>query len=422
MPKVTKETVDALEAKRRPDGSQVDGYLWDAELKGFGCKATPAGRKVFIVQYRIGGRSGKAQRVTLGRFGEVTPAEARVRAKAVLGRIAEKQDPAAEERDRKRKLTAGTFREVAERFLTMNDRPGRYWRETRRLIEQNAYPALGPKPFATLQRSDVVALLDETGKRSHAAARQLFAALRPIFPWAMDRGIIEHSPVIGLKGPKPLPSRERVLSPEEIRVFWAAADEFGWLFGPFFQLLLLTGQRREEVAGLRRTELDLDAGVWRLPSAQDFLPQRTKNGLEHQVDLAPQALRILKDLLAASEHHDLIFSTTGKTSISGFSKAKARLDMLMAEKSGKTLKPWRVHDLRRSMATLMGDPLGIDQGVIERLLNHQTGTQSGLMKIYQRQEYREKRRQAMIAWGNWVEQLTSGKPAADNVVVLNARR
>jgi hypothetical protein len=97
------------------------------------------------------------------------------------------------------------------------------------------------------------ALLDVMGKRSHAAARQLFAALRPIFPWAMDRGIIEHSPVIGLKGPKPLPSRERVLSTEEIRVFWAAADEFGWPFGPFFQLLLLTGQRREEVAGLRRT-------------------------------------------------------------------------------------------------------------------------------------------------------------------------
>jgi integrase len=417
MAKISKETVDTLEAKPRPDGSLADGYLWDAELKGFGCKATPAGRKVFIVQYRIGGRSGKAQRVTLGRFGELTPAEARTRAKAVLGRIAEKQDPAAEERERKRKLAGETFRDVAERFLATKAKPGRYWQQTRRLIEQNAYPGLASKLFATVVRRDVVALLDETEKRSQATARLLFAALRPIFPWAVDRGIIELNPIAGLKGPKPLASRERVLSTDEIKAFWAAAGELGWPFGPFFQLLLLTGQRREEVAGLRRTELDLDAGVWCLPSAQDFLPQRTKNGQEHRVDLAPQALRILETLLAG-EHHDLIFSTTGKTSISGFSKAKARLDHIMAAKLSKPLRPWRAHDLRRSMATHMGEQLGIDQGVVERILNHVSGTQGGLMGIYQRQEYREKRRQALMAWGSFVERLTSDQPAADNAVVL----
>jgi integrase len=419
MPKISKETVDTLEATRRPDGSLADGYLWDAELKGFGCKATPAGRKVFIVQYRIGGRSGKAQRVTLGRLGELTPAEARTRAKAVLGRIAEKQDPAAEERERKRKLAGETFRDVAERFLTMNSKPGRYWQQTRKLVEQNTFPALASKPFATVVRSDIVAVLDETGSRSQATARLLFAALRPIFPWAVDRGMIEHNPIAGLKGPKPLPSRERVLSIDEIKVFWVAAGELGWPFGPFFRLLLLTGQRREEVAGMRRAELDIDAGVWCLPSAQDFLPQRTKNGQEHRVDLAPQALRILVPLLA-SERQGLIFSTTGKTTISGFSKAKARLDQIMAAKLSNPLRPWRVHDLRRSMATHMGEQLGIDQGVVERILNHVSGTRGGLMGIYQRQEYREKRRQALMAWGSFVERLTGDQPATGNILALES--
>jgi integrase len=412
MAKITKETVDALKPKQSPDGSNADGYLWDAELKGFGCKATPAGSKVFLVQYRLGGRAGKTQRVTLGRFGDLTPAEARTRAKCVLGGIAAEKDPAAEMRENKKKLAGGTFEEICERFIAARKKPGRYWQENQRLMANKAYPVLGTKLFSAVTRADITLLLDKASEPSSRAksgalsnGRKLFAVICQIFPWAMDRGIIEHNPIAGLKPPSAVTRRKRTLSLEELRVFWAATGEMPWPFGPYFRLLLLTGQRLNEVAGLRWDEIDQRAGIWRLPSAEEFQPPRTKNGQEHSLDLPEQALAILGAL--PSGKHALAFTTTGKTAITGFSKAKRRLDALMASKLGREVKPWRLHDLRRTMATLMGEELDIDQGVIERILNHTSGTQGGLMGIYQRQEYRTKRKAAMTAWGAFVEELTA---------------
>jgi integrase len=192
---------------------------------------------------------------------------------------------------------------------------------------------------------------------------------------------------------------------------------------------------------MRWPELDLRAGLWRMPSAEEYRPKRTKNGEEHIVDLSPQVITILQELPQCGE---LVFSTTGTTPPSGFSKVKRRIDAAMclelnpklwrsfckhggdnedeeiadaaAKKLGFTdakklkasiLRPWRTHDLRRTWATHVGEQLKFREAVVERALNHLTGTQSGLVGVYQRGEFREERREAQLAWGNFVERLVT---------------
>jgi integrase len=438
LTKITKLSVDALQPKRQPDGDLVASYLWDAELKGFGCKVTPAGRKVYLVQYRLGGRAGKTQRVTLGVHGEITADQARRRAKTEFGRIADGQDPAQDQRDKKKKLATGSFKEVCERYLATAGKGNKSWFETRRLLEHDAIPALGKRPIAALSRGEIALLVDAIAARSPAVGRAVFAALRPMFKWCLDRGIIASNPIADLKGPAPVASRDRVLDVVELQAFWRATQAFDWPFGPLLRLLLLTGQRRAEVAGMNWQEIDAEKRLWIIPR------ERTKNGVEHIVDLSPQALAVLYSLPSAGRsdpadnksvpfqfpRNGLIFSTTGETSVSGFSKAKRRLDAVMAQhlpdgdqptaaaESAHSLKPWRLHDLRRTMATLMGEELAVDPGVIERVLNHISGSQGGLQGVYQRQQYRQKRKEALISWGAFVEQLIGTSPSDQKVVAL----
>ena len=215
----------------------------------------------------------------------------------------------------------------------------------------------------------------------------------------------------GMKGPQPLEARDRVLSDEEIKAFWQAASELSWPFENVFKVLLLTGQRREEVAGMRWREIDLDAGTWTIAK------ERCKNGKAHTVDFSPEAVRMLAPLGDAaaprpartSEEADLVFSTTGRTPVSGFSKTKSRIDARMQFILGDKFQPWRTHDLRRTAASGMA-ALGFQPHVIERVLNYVSGAQGGLVGVYQRHEYREERRRAIMAWYAHVMGLLSAVP------------
>jgi integrase len=156
---------------------------------------------------------------------------------------------------------------------------------------------------------------------------------------------------------------------------------------------------------MRWEEIDFHRAIWRLPSKEEYQPQRTKNGEEHVIHLSPQVLAIIAEL--PKEEGGLVFTTTGATSVSGFSKAKARLDCEMNAKLGRDLRPWRNHDLRRTMSTMMGEHLDIDQGVIDRIQNHITGVADGLKGVYQQQRYLQKRKDALLAWGAFIESLVS---------------
>ena len=408
--KITKTAIDELRGEAIAAKKTV--YLWDTDLTGFGALATAKGSASYFVEFRIGGRTAPNRRVSLGKHGALTPSEARSLAKAKLGEVAKGVDVAQAKRDERLKLAAGTFRDVCKRYLDREAKQTRHWQEMRRILERDAMPAFGPQSISTITRQQIRGRLDaivtEQGRKP-SAERKLYVALMPVFKWAMERGAIDSNPMTDLTRPKPAPRRKRVLDHDEIRALWTAADALDWPFGPFYKLLLLTGARREEVAGMRWPELDLQRRIWRLPPAEEFQPRRTKNGLEHVIDLSPQVVAIIEGL--PRMHDGFVFSTTGRTSISGFGRAKERLDGAMEKHLDKPLRPFRVHDIRRTVASLLGDDLDVDQGVIERCLGHLTGTQSGLMGTYQRQQYREKRKQAMALWGAHVSKLVaSGTP------------
>jgi integrase len=419
--KITKRAVDELRSKAKSEGRTL--YLRDEELTGFGALSTKAGGCSYFVEYRTGGRGKTQKRMTIGKHGALTPDEARKRAKEELGKVARGADVAQEKKDAREKLASATFRDLAERYLAMHAKSGRYWAEKRvRLLSLDELKPLQNRPIALIKRADVVAIIDKVKARSHASARVLFSDIRPIFAWALDRAAIEANPMAGMKGPQPLEARDRVLSDEEIKTFWKAASTEGWPFSSVFKVLLLTGQRREEVAGMRWAEVDLDAGSWTIAK------ERAKNGKAHTVDLHPETVRLLDPLGEAAAprlmrnaeaEEDFVFSTTGRTPVSGFSKTKARIDARMQAILGDKFQPWRTHDLRRTAASGMA-ALGFQPHVIERVLNHLSGAQGGLVSVYQRHKYREERKRAIMAWGAHVMGLVNAAELPSKVVKLRA--
>ncbi|WP_245269263.1 tyrosine-type recombinase/integrase [Rhodomicrobium udaipurense] len=376
-------------------------------MAGFGAKATPSGACTYLVQYRVGGRGTPTRRFTIGKHGALTPQQARDIAKEQQGEIKRGVDVAEHRRERREKLSGLTFADAVERYLSVHARPTRYWKEKRARLCSPDTKSLRSRPLALVTRAHVAAVIDAVEGRSTAAARLLFADIRPILAWALDRAMVETNPMEGMRGPATSDARDRVLSDDELRAFWQAASEQSWPFENIFKLLLLTAQRREEVAGVRWAELDLDAASWTIAR------ERCKNGKEHLVDLHPSAVALLDPLgeamaarvvraraWAAEGSHDIVFTTTGATPVSGFSKAKERIDRRMRELLGDRFKPWRTHDLRTAASGMAA--LGFQPHIIERVLNHVSGAQGGLVGVYQRHEYRDERRRAIMAWGDQV--------------------
>jgi integrase len=216
--------------------------------------------------------------------------------------------------------------------------------------------------------------------------------------------LITKSPLDGLPIPDAPESRDRILSDQEVKIFWQATDMHP-VFGPFYRLHLLTAQRREEVGAMKWSELDLDAGAWTIPK------ERTKNGKQHLVHLSPQALAVIAQVQKI-DGCPFLFSTTSGTPISGYARAKAKLDTLMAD-----VPPWRVHDLRRTAASGMAK-LGFQPHIVERVLNHVSGAQAGLIGVYQRYDYLEERKRAINAWGQYVLDLILEAVRPSKVVLL----
>ena len=258
--KITKRTIDALRSEAV--AQQKTRYLFDSEFRGFGALATRTGICSYFVEYRSGA-GGSPKRVTLGRHGALTPDEARKLAKEELGKVARGTDIAQERKDARAKLKAGTFRDLSESYFAANGKlektgewKSRRWKEVHAMLNQIVHPALGAKVSDTITRFELASLINETKARSHSVARRLHETLRPLFAWAFECGAIKSNPMAGLRCPKPETPRDRVLNDAEIKALWQAATEQSWPFENVIKLLLLTGQRRDEVAELRWREID----------------------------------------------------------------------------------------------------------------------------------------------------------------------
>ncbi|MNS90360.1 Prophage CP4-57 integrase [compost metagenome] len=317
-----------------------------------------------------------------------------------------------------------TFKAVAERFIDLRAKRNRSWQETERLLRHGPVAQWGGRHIGDIRRADVADLIDGIARRSPAIARATFAAVRPLFSWCLERDLITTSPCEGLRAPPRPKSRERVLTDEEIKLAWQGSDSLSGLFGPLVKLLILTGQRRAEVAGMTWAELDLDAGIWLLPG------DRTKNGRDHEVDLSDQALAVIADIPKTGA---LLFPARGEGAARGFSATKRQLNRRVREAGEAELdngeepeelpdaSTWRLHDLRRTAATGMA-ALGVAPHVVERVLNHVSGAQGGLVGVYQRHEYRTERKAALAAWGSKVETIMSGREEPTNVTPMPVRR
>jgi integrase len=252
------------------------------------------------------------------------------------------------------------------------------------------------KPLATIDGHDIHTVVAEATKQNESRGRKLHGALSGMFGWLLHKRRAAANPTKGVWRPGLPRARERVLTDAEIPLFWEATDKIGQPFAPALKLLLLTGARRGEVAGMRKDELDDDRTRWTIPSS------RTKNWRPNIVPLSPLARDILAEVPRVAG--DYVFTTTGRSPISGWSKCKRGLDKAM----GKDVKPWTLHDLRRTAASGMSR-LGVRSEVIERALNHVSGSFRGVAGVYQRDTLSEEVKTALERWGQHVSGLVAGK-------------
>jgi integrase len=364
---------------------------------------------------------GKQRRIAVGTFAVYPKVDdARDRARELLQVIAMGGDPTAKaETVAPRQVdtvraVCGTF---IERYAKVRYRS---WKNTEAMLANHLLPTLGDRDIRTVTRADVRDLLDRLADNGMGiGVNRVLATLRKLFSWALDRDYIERSPAEGLKAPAVEIDRDRWLSDNEVFRVWIAAAGIGDIACALIRTLLLTGQRRSEVAAMKWAEIDLEKQVWTLPR------EKAKNDEEHDIPLSPQVLTVLTALPRIGP-----FVFPGRRScrggqpvdvpVSGFSKLKATLDQKIETPppAGEPMpmRPWRLHDLRRTAGTHMSK-LGIASGTISKVMNH---AEAGVTKRYVRHGFMDEKRVALETWGRKVESLIQAPPAAVGTKRLKA--
>jgi integrase len=293
----------------------------DGLLPGLYFLLQPSGKASWACRYR---HRGQSRKLTIGPFPVITLQHARDLARTALAKVAEGSDPASEKRIAKAPtlihadLIEKVVPEFIERYARLNQKPETV-RETERVLNREVVERWKGRRLIEIGKSDVHAMLDSIVDRgAPILANRCFSAFRKLCAWAIEREIIIASPCAGIQAPAPETARDRILSDDELKAVWRAAEGIGWPFGPVTQLLALTGQRRSEVAEMRWSEVDFEAKTWTLPRS------RSKNNREHVIPLSEQALAILASLPRVEGKQGYVFTFTGSTPITGFAKAKKR--------------------------------------------------------------------------------------------------
>jgi integrase len=396
-------TSSSMDRLTLPPG-QRELFAWDTELERFGLRLQASHdepRRTYVVQYRANGRSRRAK---VGEPDKLTLTKARLEARKILARVTLGDDPQGEKRA-KRVAAARTLQAVVKIYLASKKlalRPASY-KVTELYLTGPYFRPLHGIGIGEIRHADIAARLSAIIRKhsspTAAAARRAISAL---FKWAMQEGWITANPVVGTRPPAEAKARSRVLTSKELATVWRACEDDE--FGRIVRLLILLGQRPQEIGGLRYSELAPDCSTWTLPE------ERSKNHRAHEIDLPATARAIIRSV--PRRQRDCLFGARSDRGFTLWSLGRAALARRLA---GAVTKPWQLRDLRRTVATGMAD-IGVEPHVIEAVLNHFSGHRAGVAGIYNRSPYRQQVKTALARWANHVVALIEGR--ASNVVAL----
>lgn len=377
-----------------------------AGLPGFYLSVMPTKHKSFIYRYRFGGRT---RRLTCGICPQTSLEQAIKVAKAAIGEIALGIDPAARKAaSRKPSVESGeiptTIAQLVEKFLAQHvsrKLAPSTARAYERYFTKNVLSAWKQRPLDTIKRRDVRALLDGIADKNPVLVNRVQAALASMYSWAVDKEFVETNPLTKLKKLTEEHPRTRALSDAELKLVLDAIDRLPRMLADYTRLLLLSLQRRNEVAHMQWSEVDLEARTWTIPG------DRAKNGREHRLPLSGAAVALLSARKQDGEG-PYVFGRGD-----WFTRLKKEIDRLMTEANGGEAIPhWTLHDLRRSGASVM-PRLGVSLPVTERILNHVSGSFRGIVGTYQTYRYEDEMRDALERWALHLVRLQ-----ANNVIPL----
>ena len=417
---VARLTKSIVEAVPRPAPGER-AVLWDTEVKGFGVRVTSAGKRTYVLRYRMGGRDTPRRFVTIGQHGSPwTADQARRRALELLTQVRSGVDP-VEERAKinqssvadAERCAARMFDVLADRWFEQHVKGGglRSEKDIEGVLKRDLKSAFAGKSIDEIGKEEVSAALRTIGARSPDAANKAFKWGRQAFNWFIEQGVCGTSPFDRMKRPYPEGRRTRVLPLPELVVVWVALDALSPPFRALYRLLILLGQRLREVADMPWAELTMDDGDWLIPST------RTKNKRDHIVPLPDQALELLEALRPdLTRRKGPVITTNGTVGISGFSKLKEQVDELVLELIagsetarelvGDGLADWVAHDLRRSLGTGC-QAMGVPLAATEAILNHVSGTRGGIAGVYQLHEYYDEKADALQRWADLLERAVA---------------
>jgi integrase len=376
---LTDRTIRAL--KPAPAGKRR--LVWDAQVPGLGLRVTDTGAKTFVLVIRYPGDPNPTPRA-LGTYGAMTLEAARTRGREWLVAISNGIDPKVREAARR----ADSLQAIADAYLKRESQL-RTINQRRAILERLVLPRFGARPIEDIRKGEIVALLDRIeDKNGPAMAQYTLATLRRLFTWHAGRSDDFRSPIVrGMGRVKPSEQRrQRVLDDDEIRALWRAAEATPGVFGYFVQFLLLTAVRRNEAAGMRRSEVVGDD--WIIP------PQRYKTNLELVIPLSSAAKAVLAKVPQISSS-DFVFTTDGKVPISGFSRFKQAFDQACG------VSGWTLHDLRRTARSTMSRA-GVPSDHAERALGHVIG---GIRSTYDRHAFYAEKKHAFAALADQLERI-----------------
>jgi integrase len=381
----------------------------DVAAPGLTVRVTPNGVKSWAIRYRLKG--SEQRRVSFGTYPAVSLREARRRAREILGAAERGLDLVAQEI-----RAAEEARKTADRPDTMADLLGRYltdycrrnqrrWQLTERMFDSHVKPAIGKMRLVELRRADIVELLDnlENEKGLRAQVNRVRSQVVAALNWAVEREWIEHNPAAVIKKRKIEAARERMLSRDELRAIWRAVDGLNDPSRALVKMLILTGQRRDEIRCLQWAELDFDNRTWTLPAA------RNKGKRDHKLPLTATVASLLDELPRLGP---FVFTVSGAKPYAGAKRLKQILD----RDTGIT--GWVLHDIRRTVRSGLAE-LHIAEEVAERVLNH---AKKGLAKVYNRHAYVAEMRVALEAWEKQIAVIVGDARDAANVARFGERR